>query len=518
VDLSSSGAFLSGGAPIISGPWGVEFAARGAPSSLNYTFQIRDANKNIYGLFPPDGVTLPAAVEIVGTTTTTGTTATYDFGSPSAVGYTDVWHYYGVYFAQHGANVTASLYVDGVLRGTGDSVGGCVLASPIFIQMSANNNTVPDGTLHGVSHIQFYSGTVQSSTYAALNGHTGETAGRRIQRLLQENGVGFIATGDLDDTMPMGAQGSDRLIDLIYDCETADNGFLGEDRNNFGLTYATNASMLNQAATLQLNYADSGNIVIPLKPSDNDQRIINDSDVALASGAGHFRYALTSGPMSTATPATGGIGPYPENPDANVSTVFNAGDVAGTRVNIGTIDLQRFDQVNVNVANTVTNHGLTALGGEMVAVDISDRISIDNPPVWTQVDQINLVMVGQSEQFDQFRYTIAYDTVLQEPYQVGILDDPILGVLESDATTLQAGIDSVTTTFQGLTATGELWTTDAADFPFDITVAGERLTVTSIAGAANPQTWTVTRSVNGVVKALPAGSAIYVRNPFRLAQ
>jgi hypothetical protein len=500
VSLASAGAYLSGSPPTITGSWGFEFAVKALRSGFNRIIQITDTNGNTYGLFPPDGTTFPMQVEIGGPTTITDTTATYDFGSPAATGFDDVWHYYGVYFQQHGANITASLYVDGVLRGSGDSTGGVTLGSPTFFQISQNDVILPnDGTVHGVSHIQFFGATAQSNVYKALTGYVGETAGRRIQRLLGENSIGFVATGDLDDTMPMGAQASERLIDLIYDCETADNGFLGEDRNSFSLTYATNASMLNQPAALQLNYADSGNVALPLRPSDNDQRIVNDSDVVLTSGAGHYRYALTSGPMSTASPAAGGIGPYPENPTVNVSTVANAADVA----------------------NTVTNHGLLALGGAMVAVDISDRISIDNPPLWTQADQINLVMVGEFEAFDQFRYTIAYDTVQQEPLQVGILDDPVLGVLESDGTTVVDPHTSSETLFQGLSATGELWATTAllpGDFPFDITVAGERMTVTDITGVSNPQTWTVVRSVNGVVKAIPAGAAIYVRNPFRLAQ
>nr|UXE44744.1 hypothetical protein Hi04_10k_c361_00008 [uncultured bacterium] len=55
-----------------------------------------------------------------------------------------------------------------------------------------------------------------------------------------------------------------------------------------------------------------------------------------------------------------------------------------------------------------------------------------------------------------------------------------------------------------------LWTTTAGDFPFDILVGGERMTVTSITGSSSPQTFTVTRSVNGVVKAHSSGEAVNV--------
>jgi hypothetical protein len=60
-----------------------------------------------------------------------------------------------------------------------------------------------------------------------------------------------------------------------------------------------------------------------------------------------------------------------------------------------------------------------------------------------------------------------------------------------------------------------LWTTNAADFPFDIQAhplgalgRGERITVTDITGTTSPQTFTVTRSVNGVVMSHDEGEVI----------
>jgi hypothetical protein len=57
-------------------------------------------------------------------------------------------------------------------------------------------------------------------------------------------------------------------------------------------------------------------------------------------------------------------------------------------------------------------------------------------------------------------------------------------------------------------AASPLWTTSAGDFPFDVVVSGERMTVTNITGASSPQTFTITRSVNGVVKAQSAGADV----------
>ena len=60
---------------------------------------------------------------------------------------------------------------------------------------------------------------------------------------------------------------------------------------------------------------------------------------------------------------------------------------------------------------------------------------------------------------------------------------------------------------------GPLWTT--TEVPFDILVGGEQMTVTAVAGAASPQTFTVTRSVNGVVKAHASGEAVTLYSPIR---
>ncbi|MGW2720860.1 carbohydrate binding domain-containing protein [Streptomyces sp. NPDC001492] len=55
------------------------------------------------------------------------------------------------------------------------------------------------------------------------------------------------------------------------------------------------------------------------------------------------------------------------------------------------------------------------------------------------------------------------------------------------------------------------------EFPFDIRVGGEVVTVTRIAGGTSPQTFTVTRSVNGVVKAQTAGTAVELAHPYSIA-
>ena len=54
--------------------------------------------------------------------------------------------------------------------------------------------------------------------------------------------------------------------------------------------------------------------------------------------------------------------------------------------------------------------------------------------------------------------------------------------------------------------TGALWATGACSI--NVMVAGEEIEITGISGASSPQTFTVTRSVNGVVKSQSSGAAV----------
>jgi len=81
----------------------------------------------------------------------------------------------------------------------------------------------------------------------------------------------------------------------------------------------------------------------------------------------------------------------------------------------------------------------------------------------------------------------------------------------SDGSTLAAGATATATTLSVATPSGPLWSD--LDGPFDLYIAGERVTVTGITGASSPQTFTVVRSVNGVVKAQTSGAEVRLFKP-----
>lgn len=519
-NIGSVGTGFSGNVLPITGSWGVEFATKAIESLSVAMIYITDTNGNTFNLVTPWVLPTNHMQVNIGTEALTVTSEPWNTDAQ----FNNAWYYYAMYFQQSGAKIACQLYINGVQVISQNTSTSFTLGSPARLQAPQDVTTPKtigsDGSLKSISHINFYANTVPTNAYLTLNGYIGENAGRRLQRLCSEQGIGFVYSGSLDDTMPMGPQGVDKFVDLIFDCESADMGFLYEDNDSFSIGYAPRSSMWNQSATLALDYNASGNIVLPLVPADNDSKIINDSTVQ-RKGGGSVRVAVTTGPMSTAAPSAGGIGSYPENPTVNVQSDTNAGDVAGWHVNIGTTDRQRFDQVNVNVANTITNHNLIGLANQMCNMQIGNMITIDNPPVWAQTDQIRLICVGIVESFDQFRHTITYNTVLADPYTIGLLDDPILGHIESDGTYLVSAIGTADLSMTVATVTGELWITNilsvSGDFPFDIMMGGERMTIGGISNTPPNQLWVMARSINGVLKPHAANESIIVRNPMRLA-
>jgi hypothetical protein len=74
---------------------------------------------------------------------------------------------------------------------------------------------------------------------------------------------------------------------------------------------------------------------------------------------------------------------------------------------------------------------------------------------------------------------------------------------------------SLATALSVATTTGPVWRDGAVDF--DIGIAGERITVFRVSGTTSPQTFGVTRSVNGVGKTQASGASVSLWRPGRLA-
>jgi hypothetical protein len=136
-------------------------------------------------------------------------------------------------------------------------------------------------------------------------------------------------------------------------------------------------------------------------------------------------------------------------------------------------------------------------------------------------DDVPTVVQGYSEQLSRFLWEIDYSTSPGGPYQAaGAVLGSDIRVPRLDATSHTTG-GSLTTTATSVslvTPAGSARWVDSAtypsDFPMDIVIGGEVMSLTAVTGTSSPQTGTVTRSVNGVVKSHDSGELVRLAEPF----
>lgn len=342
-----------------------------------------------------------------------------------------------------------------------------------------------------------------------LNGFIGETAATRFGRLCDEESITYRVVGSYQGSEQMGVQKSAALLDLLQECVDADMGIMYEPRDALGLAFRTRNSLYNQPVWVTLDYTGD-QVSGALEPTDDDQQIRNDVTVSRDNG-GSFRVEATTGPLSTSAPPNG-VGRYDTSESVNVYSDDQLEDQAGWRVHVGTVDEARYPTIGVDYTSAGVV-GNAALNEALLTIDVGDRMVVTHPPAWLPPDNISQIVQGTSESYGNFQQSQAFNCSPESPYEVAVLDDPVIGRMDTDGSDLHTSVSSTAVTLSVDINAGPLWTTSAGDFPFDIAMGGEIMTVTAISGTASPQTFTVVRSVNGVVKAQTAGTDVRLAHP-----
>lgn len=410
------------------------------------------------------------------------------------------WNLYGFDIGLSTLNIASAI---GTASGTlsSQTIGRCTAVA-----------TGPDGGLGetAVGHISIADDiAAYANTGSAMVAWAGETAQARIVRLCQDQAVSLATIGDASDTAVMGPQAVDTLLSLLEASAEADGGMLTEQVDGVGLVYRNRVSLYNQDAALALDYTAANLAEVP-EPVDDDEYVRNDVTVHRSSGS-WSRQTLDNGPLSTLPPPAG-VGRYASDVTLNLNADADLVQQASWRLHLGTVDEPRYPRITINLAHPSFTG---ALRQQALAVRKGDRLTIENPPSWLPPDDISQLVLGVSETLDQFQHRITYTCAPESPYRVMVLSDTVLSRLDGDST-LSAPAGAASTSLSVATAAGgSLWTT--TDTPVDIEVGGERMTVTAVAGASSPQTFTVTRSVNGITKAQTAGTAVNLYQPAYLA-
>lgn len=347
---------------------------------------------------------------------------------------------------------------------------------------------------------------VESAPTQFLLGHTGETAGQRLQRLTRENNVPFLLIGDPIETPLMGPQPIDTLINIIGETVRTDAGLLFEPRAAVALGYRTRRELFRQAPALELAWEQ---IMHPFVPVIDNRDRRNDVTVHRRNGSS-ARAVRRFGPLNVNDPADDpqGIGSWPARIQVNPRYDEELASLAAWYLHLGTVPGARYPQVTISLDRN------PELAVAVSRMEIGDRIVITGAPTKITPNPIDLLYLGETESAEKVQRTITFNCVPAAPYRIAVWDDPDSRRDTRGSVTVgdfEAGTD---TSLVVATLVGEPWTTRAASIPFVVEAAGVRLRVTAVSGTSSPQTFTVDQEpVNGVHKTVPSGSAVSLAEP-----
>jgi hypothetical protein len=361
--------------------------------------------------------------------------------------------------------------------GAGVAPGGLTgtIGSVVAVQIN------PGGVLTGstVGHVAVGNSTTNGnlplpSPGSALNGWQGEAAGARVARLCAEEGVACRIYGHAGISTLMGYQSVSTLTQLLQECEDTDRGMLYEPPTCLGVGYRTVASMYNQTAVASVSFTGAG-LDQGLTPTTDDLMTQNDVTANNLDGTS-ARQVLASGAMSVQAPPNG-IGRADTSIQVNAWPDSMLPSIANWAVHVGTDGHDRFPTLPFNLARSETPNSIAMLR-------IGDLHTVTNPPAWIQYDEIDQLVAGRSETLGPFAvWQIDTNAIPAYPYVVAEIAGGVSPAThaDTDGTTLNAGITSTATAMSFATTDPVMpvWTTNPTDFPFDVAISGERITVTS---------------------------------------
>ncbi|MEU0332237.1 hypothetical protein [Streptomyces sp. NPDC006193] len=338
---------------------------------------------------------------------------------------------------------------------------------------------------------------------SADDGFAGETAATRLLRLAVEENLPVTVTGTHSETARMGPQRPATLLEVMEQCAAADGGILVEDRERLGLRYRARTSLYNQQPVLTIPYTSRA--LGALEPVEDDSGVRNDVTVE-RDGGSSARAELTAGALSTQDPPAG-IGRYDDSITLNLYSDEQTEPMAWWLLYLGTWDEARYPTITLKL------HRMPSLIPAILDLAEGDLIRITDLPEFLPPGPIDLLVQGYTERIGVRTWEIDLVCAPAGPWRVGAVGDTAYGIVDTDGSQLAAAVDEVATQLQVAVTAGPVWRFET---PFLIRVGGEVMTVTGITGSS-PQTFTVVRSVNGIVKSQAAGTDLRLAYPTRVA-
>jgi hypothetical protein len=330
----------------------------------------------------------------------------------------------------------------------------------------------------------------------AAGGYPGESTRDRFVRMCQQRGINYTVLGTSAMASAMGPQRPGTTKAQLQEIVRTEQGLIFPARANQGLVLALRNYLYAQAAAPALELT---------APTDT-----NPKELASAKELYNVVTAQNrSGEAVTAVEATGrygtaqppdGAGEVPKEVAVNLSSVGELANSANSWLRYWQ-QVASFGEITIDLDEA--DPGVVA---DAVAADVGMFIRLSG----LTPDPALLMIIAISGRDARTRSTVTFTVVPGELWNVGTWDGPSRWQLATS--TIRTAANSTTGTLVLKQTDDETWSTAAG---YDLLVAGERVTVTAMsARTGTPGDWTqtatVTRSVNGVVKAQTVGTPVKV--------
>lgn len=391
-------------------------------------------------------------------------------------------HQVSLYQQDNGADVDFFLYADGALINA-TTVTTLEHRTVYSVDMYATGPAV-------IGHLAVW-GTYTDPTstlWSAARGWLNESPQTRFARLMTQAGIPYAVLGS--DTDGMGPQRPRPLVQLLNECARTADAILYEPRSWLGLVLRGRDVQFAQAPAVTAPYAGGG--LRHILPVVDVRDLHNDVTVENADGSKLRKFTDAGGlvdSVDTNYNLTSSTDALVERADWELAKGANL----GARYPAVTFDLDA-------VPAYATTAGLADLGRRLQITGL-------------EPEPVGQIIRATTEVIETHRRLLTFQGTSDVVWQSGVYDATTSRYDSRSSTTTGAPNTTQTTFSVTTTDPADVWTTAPASFPFDILVAGERMTVTGISGAASPQTFTVTRSANGVIKAHTTGTPIHLARP-----
>lgn len=422
------------------------------------------------------------------------------------------WHDLRVEISESAGTSTLALIVDGVTVGTDTfstvsfdwqriTVGACPTATSytaFFDGDLANFAWWDDASGSGSS----ISATTATSGIASL--YSTDTADVRFERLAALAGIPstWIDTvGTFTRTIGPQTTAGRTFADCVKELEAAEVGRLYCDHEG-KLVLASASAFYTPPRTLSLSA--STHFTLADKFGTDNDNLVNDWR-GIRDGGLQQTYTASAASIEKRGQLSKDAGTLPLTTDDDVLEV---GHWAVSTFSEPTL---RFPKVAVHASKL---HAAGLLDEALALVE-GDQLVLTNLPTGSPVSSFTGFIERVERVFTNDSLTLVF--TLSQWIDVHEFDSATIGRFAEDpgTITLTSTVTSSATSISATTAAGSPPLTNAAgDLPFDISLNGERCTVTAVSSATSPQTLTVTRGVAPTsAVAHSAGAVISIWNP-----